>query len=147
MKKYLLILVATLAANFSEAKNLSAYFSYCLFYQPGSGPYVETYLNVAGSSVSLARDASGKLQGAIQVEWIFKQGEKIIHFDKYNLLSPPLADEKQPVRDFIDQQRVTLTNGKYTVHLKISDKQSGAQPFTATQELLVDFPEHTVALS
>jgi GWxTD domain-containing protein len=148
MKKSLLILIAFVFGVInSEGRSLSAFFSYCTFNQPGKGPYIETYLNVAGHSTVLKKNAENKFQGKIEVQWVYKQGDKIVHFDKYNLLSPAVEDTVKPVPDFVDQQRVMLPNGEYTVELKITDKGSFDQGFVSTQSFSINYPTDKVAIS
>ncbi len=148
MKKALLILVASLLVMLNvHGKNLNAYFSFCTFDQPGKSPYVETYLNVSGNTVQLIKNEENKLQGKIEVQWIYKQNEKIVHFDKYNLLSPPVDDASKPIPDFVDQQRVSLPNGDYVLELKITDRNSSAQGYVVTQPISVNFPVNKVNIS
>src|SRR6185295_5279008 len=63
MKKILLALIFAVVIHTAYGKNLSAFFSYCTFDQPGKSPYIETYLNVSGTSVQLGKNADNKLQG------------------------------------------------------------------------------------
>jgi len=148
MKKQLLILPALflLFLN-SEGRNLGAFFSYSTFNQPGKSPYIETYLHVEGNSVRLARNAENKLQGKIEVQWIYKQGDKIVHFDKYNLFGPAVEDTNKLISDFIDQQRVPLPNGEYVLELKITDKNSLEQSFTYTQNISINYTNDKVSIS
>src|SRR5690348_10782890 len=109
MKKLLFtVTLFILGLLHSEGRNVSAFFSYCTFNQPGKSPYVETYLQVDGSSVQLAANSEHKMLAKIEVQWIYRQDDKIVHFDKYNLLSPVIEDSSKSVPNFIDQQRVPL---------------------------------------
>ena len=148
MRQY--ILIFTLLASLiipAAGKNLNAYFSFCTFDQPGNSAYIETYLNVEGASVNVAGNPENKYQGKIEIQWIYKQKNKIIHFDKYNLLSPATNDISQKIPNFIDQQRVALPNGDYVLELKITDKNSSAQSYTATQEISIQYPSTKINIS
>jgi len=130
-----------------QARNLNAFFSHCTFSQPGKEPYVETYLTIAGNSVVLAKNKENNLQGKIEIQWVYKQGDKIVHFDKYNLLSPVVTDTSKPIQDFVDQQRVPLPNGDYTLELKITDKNSSSQGFNLTQPVSINYPQNKINIS
>ena len=61
---------------------------------------------------------------------VFKQGDKIVHFDKYNLHSPSVwIVLLQPVVDFIDLQSPTWYRN-YKIGIKIADKNSLDPPFS-----------------
>ena len=125
---------------------MKAYFTYCTFNAPESGSFVETYLTVVGNTVEYAPKEDGGYQGSIQVTLVFKQGEEIKDFKKYNLLSPVVADTADAV-NFIDQQRITLPNGQYDFEIVIADQNSDKAPFQFHQELEVDYPTDAVRIS
>jgi GWxTD domain-containing protein len=145
-KKLAVLLIALFILSDARAEKLSAYFSYCVFNLPSGTPFVETYLSAVGRSVHFVPNSNGKLQGAIEVKWVLKQSDKIISFDKYNLLSPEI-DSTTSRPDFIDQQRITAPNGSYVLELSISDKNSSEQGFTATQNIEVNFPADKISVS
>ena len=104
MKKlFTLLFISFSALQFSHAQ-LTAFMGYGTFDNPEGSPYLETYLKVLGGSSRLGELPSGKLQSKIEVKWIFKSGEKIVHFEKYNLLSPEIDPKDSLIPDFIDQQ-------------------------------------------
>ena len=148
MKKILLVVIGLVSiTQYTHGKNLNAFFSFCIFDQPGKSPYVETYLNVDGSSVKLAQNAESKWQGKIEVQWVYKQNDKIVHFDKYNLLGPAVASTSVSVPDFIDQQRVPLSNGNYILELKITDKNSADNSYSITQPVTINYADKGIHLS
>ncbi|MFM2136816.1 MAG: hypothetical protein RL021_2216 [Bacteroidota bacterium] len=145
---FLLLLVSPWIAATDASARLNAYFSYAAFDQPGGRPYLETYLQVTGTSVYFAPLPEGRYKGTIEVQWVFRKGDRIVTFDKYllhgpeldslGLLSPP---------DFLDVQRVPLDTGNYTVELSITDKHSDEQGFNVKQEISIRFPDNTVSIS
>ena len=147
MKKLFTLLFISLSAiQFSQAQ-LAAFMSYSSFDQPDGSPYLETYLKVLGASSQLVKLPSGKFQSKIEVKWIFKSGEKIVHFEKYNLLSPEIAPEDSLVPDFINQQRINLPNGVYNLELIIKDFNTADKEITVTKEIKIDFKKEKVAIS
>ena len=148
MKRIIIIFIASFFVfAHANAKNLKAYFSYCTFYSPEKGPYIETYLSVMGSSIVYQQNERGKMQGSIEITLIFKQGEKIRNFKKYNLLSPELDDTLGGYVNFIDQQRIALPNGNYSFEIQLADKYSNALPFKSTQAIEINYPDNMVSLS
>lgn len=148
MKKasFILVFLWLLAGLTGNARNLTAYFTYCTFHSPENGPYIETYLSVLGSSLNHVKNERGKYQGSILVTLIFKQGEEIKNFKKYNLLSPELDDTTKFV-NFIDQQRIALPNGSYNFEIEMQDKNSDAPPFRSMQAIEIKYPETEVTVS
>ncbi len=145
MKK-LLTLILVLCSQISFGA-LNAYFAYALFDQPSGSPYIETYLNVSGPTAVLVKNSNGLYQGKIEIQWIYKKGDSIVHFDKYNLLGPEQESSLASGTDFIDQQRVPLDVGEYQVELRIQDKNSDQPAFTAKQKIIVNFPKDKVSIS
>ncbi|MGB0888417.1 MAG: GWxTD domain-containing protein [Vicingaceae bacterium] len=147
MKQLLSILFICLFSFSSSAGNLKAYFTYCTFNSPADGPYIETYLNVIGGSAIYGKTAQNTFQGEIEITYIFKQGEEIIKFKKYNLLSPEISDSLSERVNFMDQQRIPLPNGNYQFDISIRDINSNDPPFNSTQKLIVDYPANKVSIS
>ncbi|MFM7016021.1 MAG: GWxTD domain-containing protein [Bacteroidota bacterium] len=130
------------------AKSLQAKFSWCAFYNPDNGPYVETYIEVTGQSCHFSKVASGKFCAAIEVTQVFYLGDSIKAFNKYNLLSPETEDTNRLVFDFTDQQRVALANGNYILELTIKDKNNPtAKPYVLKDKVKVDFYPTIVSIS
>ncbi len=147
MKKNLLLSGLLLLSVISAEANLSAFFSYCTFNVPGDKPYVETYLNITGTTAQLKVNSIGKKDATIEVQAVFKSGDQIVHFDKYNLHSPEFASDETVIPDFVDQQRVALPNGKYTLELTITDKNANQKAYKIQQAIEVNFPSDKVSMS
>lgn len=145
--KAFISLAAGLLLCLSSFSQLKAYFTYGTFFSPESGPYIETYLSVIGNSVKYQKTASGKFQGSIEITIVFKQGEEIKNFKKYNLLSPELNDTLNSFVNFIDQQRFLLPSANYTLELDISDVNSPVQPFKSIQQVSIDFSKEKISIS
>jgi GWxTD domain-containing protein len=145
MKRILILLLGMI--TFQGHAALNAYFSYATFDRPSSSPYIETYVHVSGQSVTLAENTFGKFQGKIEIQWVYKRSDSIIHYDKYNLLSPESETNSLKGKDFIDQQRVSLENGEYEIELRIKDLNSAEDAFTLRQKIKIDFPEDKISIS
>jgi GWxTD domain-containing protein len=149
MKKIIFILCFKLLffSGFAVGKNLKAILTYKTFYSAEKGPYVETYLSVAGSSVEYAKLANGKYQGKIEVNISFKLNNEVKYFDKYNLLSPEVDDTMKIGFNFIDEQRIQLNNGKYVMEISIADKNKEAKGFSSSDAVNIEYYPNIISVS
>ncbi len=131
----------------TEANRLNVFMSYTTFSSPESGPYVETYMVVDGSSVQLKLNQNNKYQASIQVIILFKKGEEIANYDKYELTSPELDDTTSVNFNFIDQQRYSLAEGIYDFELQIWDRNSDAKPYISLQPLVMEYSDDNLSIS
>ena len=125
----------------------NALIKYTTFYSPASGPYVETYLAVDGSSLDFSLNENNKYQASIQVLVLFRRNDEIANYDKYELFSPELDDTLDLRFNFIDQQRYSLSNGDYSFEIQIWDKNTEAKPFSTLSPVHLDFTEEKVSMS
>ena len=141
-----LIILLTVFSSL-HAKRLNAFLSYATFYSPESGPYIETYLTLEGKSAIYILNENNKYQATIQIIMLFKIGDEIVNYDKYELNSPELDDTLNINYNFIDQQRYTLANGNYEFEIQIWDKNSETKPYINLQPLVIDYPENEIIIS
>lgn len=128
-------------------KNLKANLMYRSFYSPEKGPYIETYISVFSKSVQFKKNQSGKFSGTINVNLAFKSIDKIVYADNYNLLSPEVEDTNKLDFNFLDQQRVLLPNGEYSLELVITDKNNVSQSYTLSEKFSINYPKDQVEIS
>jgi GWxTD domain-containing protein len=125
-----------------------ALFSHANFMMAGKSPYVESYLLVKGNSVKYAPNANGKFQASIEVILSVSEGDKIKFADRYNLLSPETEDTAKVGFNFLDQQRIPLPNGNYTLSVSIKDNNNPMhEKVEASEPLLVRFPADSMSIS
>ncbi|MCX6251643.1 MAG: GWxTD domain-containing protein [Bacteroidetes bacterium] len=146
MKKITVLLFVFLLPFLSEAKNLWAFLTYASFSSP-QGPYVETYLTVAGNTVKYLKKENGKYQASVNILITFKQKNVIKAFKKYELNSPEIDDSSKNDYQFIDEQRFQVANGTYDFEIQMSDKNKDVKPQPFTQVVTVDFPADKPAVS
>ena len=140
MKKSTIVFLFFLLPFLSEAKNLWAYLTYTTFNSP-EGPYVETYLSIAGNSVKFLKTEDGKYQAFVNILITFKDKDVVKAYKKYELKSPLIPDTSKMDFNFLDVQRFQLPNGSYDFEIQISDKNKDVKPAPYTQQVLVDFQE------
>lgn len=146
MKKSIFILVIFCLPFIMEGRNLWAFLTYSTFNSP-EGPYVETYLSVAGNSVKYNKTVNGKFQATVNILITFKQNNEIKAFKKYELNSPEIDDTTKVNYEFVDEQRFQLPNGTYDFELQITDKSKLVQPVPYSQSVVVDFPSDKPSFS
>ena len=150
MKNIILFLstLLTFIAGESTAKNLQAAFSYCAFYQPGKGPFVETYLAVDGKSVCYQAAPGGGFQAAIEITLIYRTKDSVQYFDKYNLLGPVISDTVESLQSFKDLQRIPLVNGNYEMSLTVKDLNNReTEAYTISQSISISFFPEIISIS
>ena len=134
MNKFLYFLITFCFFSQIKAQQLAANFDYSTF--NGATPYLETYISVNASTIIFSEQENGKYQGKIGIVLILTDNDGATKFfDKYELLSPELLDSNQVDFHFIDQQRIALAEGDYTLTLNIVDANSGDDPYTHQQEI------------
>ena len=110
MKKSLLLMILAcfiLGGPSASAKNLWAYLTYATFNSP-EGPYVETYLSIAGNSVKWVKQDNGKYKATVNVLMTFKDNNNIKAYKKYELNSKEVADTAHMNFQFYIQEIIIL---------------------------------------
>ncbi len=146
MKKYFFLSLIILLPFFTEAKSLWAFLTYSTFNSP-DGPYVETYLSIAGNSVIYVKKDNGKFQATVDIIMTFKLGNDIKAFKKYELKSPEIDDTTKNNYEFIDEQRFQIPNGSYNFEIQLADRNKQAKLTPFSQPVVIDFPEGTPGFS
>lgn len=147
MKRHILVIILVLLISQGFSKNIQAYLSYSTFNSPKDGPYIETYMSIYAKSVIFNKIAENKYQGSVGITMIFKQGNEVKDFKKYELKSPEVSDTTKLDFSFIDQQRVLLPNGDYNFELQIKDMSDNQPPLTDVIALKIDFPSDKINVS
>ncbi len=110
---------------FNPSKAIDASMSYATFKTSESG-FVEVFLHIVGQTTHFATRDSVNFQSEVEVLILFKQGEKIAHFDKFALKSPVITLE-DPMPNFIRQNRYALPDGEYSLEVEIKDQNKPDQ--------------------
>ncbi|MEI7662271.1 MAG: GWxTD domain-containing protein [Bacteroidota bacterium] len=135
----LLLLFLILNGIDSQAKNLWAFLTYSTFNSP-EGPYIETYLSVAGNSVVFVKKDNGKFQATVNILMTFKKDKEIKAFKKYELYSSEIDDTVNNNLYFVDQQRIAIQNGTYDFEIQLVDKNKITPAVPYSQAVTIDFP-------
>lgn len=151
MKKFFLIPMLCLTFAFSaiaQNKAIQSFLSYTTYAVPNGTPFIENAIAFDCSSVVYHQFEPGKYKATVEVQTIFKQGEKVCAFSKIALDSPVVTDTAKISGSFIDEQRFQLENGEYTMEITVKDLNNVKQiPFKGEQTVVVDFPADQPAVS
>ena len=142
---FLLLLILT-PSGFAQNKAVQSFFSYTTYLVPGKTPFVENALAFDCSSVVYKQFEPGKYKATVEIQTIFKQGEKVCNYSKIALDSPVVTDTAKISGAFLDQQRFSLENGEYTLEISVMDlNNSSKTPYKAEQTIVVNMPaDHPV---
>src|ERR1700744_1897816 len=146
MKKLFCLIIFITCLSINAYSNVKAYLNYAVFYGPGKGTYLETYLSIDGSSVIFLRKDGKKHQGKVHIEIDFLQDGKSILSSKYNLLSPEILDTNNKP-NFIDLQRYQLKLGTYQAEIKIADANDNKQEPVTKIDIVIAEPGDSIRLS
>ncbi len=150
MKRILLSLICLMAAISGIAQNkvVHSFLSSTTYNVPGGTPFIENAIAFDCSSVIYKQFEPGKFKATVEIQTIFKQGEKVCNFSKEALDSPVTADTTNIVGAFVDQQRFSLPNGEYAMEITVKDLNDSRQtPYTSTQTVVIDYPTDAPAVS
>ena len=151
MRKFILFSILICISSFSFAKKIQAFLAYSTFNSINEGGYIESYLAISANSINYIKTNSGKYQGSVEITLSFKKDSIVKSFKKYNLLSPEIADSSAKSNELffnlIDQQRISLPDGAYTMEIKIVDNNNLKSEIKNSQIIKIDFPKEKVSVS
>lgn len=147
MKYLIAAFLFSLGIQAQQNKKLQAIFGVNAFAVNGQSPYLETYLLVKGATVNSQINTSGRYQGSVEVQITLAEQDKVLYADRYTVFSPEVEDSLHIIPNFLDQQRISVPNGKYTIGLSIKDVLSDHKPLKTETEVDVNFPDQQISIS
>ena len=146
MKKILFPFIFLFVLNTAFAQNPDAYASFAVFNTPSNEPYIESYIAINPNSL-MKKKQNAELQTGAEVTIIIKQGEKIVNFDKFDLLAQPQKDSFY-VNNLMAQRRIAVPQGNYIYEVSVKDlNNQKAVTVLAPQSVSVDFNNEGVTIS
>ncbi len=131
------VLFIILSIPYLVFSQIRADFSFARFNAPGQSPYIETYFNFDGTSITYD-SVDGGFQSKVLVTLYFQQDSTIKNFKKYEISSPIIASIEDSKSDFIDKQRFALEQGKYTLNIELVDVHNPIDTIKANQEIFIN---------
>ncbi len=143
-----LFLSIVFLACLGNLQAVELFYQYSQFFAPEGGTYIETCLNIPTQSLELKENASGKLQGAVDVTIIFTdEAGEIKAYDKYNMLSPEFADKSEAQSALIDLKRFVLPPGNYSMEITYKDANAEAEASVVNTKVEVAFDKFAVEIA
>lgn len=142
--KYMFLVMLLL--NLRTTYAIDVYYRLASFNIPKDGPFIETYMTVAGQSVDYKK-VKGGFQCAVNVSVLISDANnKIVHAKKYNLNGPVFNDTTN-IPAFIDTQRYPLAGGAYTLEIIVNDVNKKQEPFKLVQVFKVNYSSYPIQVS
>lgn len=129
-----------------NASSIDVFYKLASFNIPKQGPFIETYMTIAGQSI-LFKKVAGGYQSAVSVNILISNDQnKIVQAKKYNLNGPVFKDTMD-IPAFIDTQRFPLASGAYTLELTVTDLNFEQPPFKLTQVFKIKYADYPIQAS
>ncbi len=147
MKKIVLLTTLLIFSLLTFSSNVKVAVFYNQYLDVDGQPYIETYFSLDPSSVILKANENGLFQGGVNILLLFQQGEKIMGYDKLRLLSTEISDTAALNPFSVQQSRIKLDTGAYTMKIEIVDINSPVDSikFTHNFEVTLNREEATVS--
>lgn len=147
MIRTIFIIVLTLCGLYSTAQNPSGYFHYAPYQSIDGTTYLETYLAIAGNSVTYKPIDEENEQASVEVTMVFKNDDVVKAYRKFILKSDEVDKKRQNKPSFLNLERFSLENGTYNFELTIKDNYVDSSKFTFKDIITIDIPNNELAMS
>lgn len=144
MKNCYLTILAFLCC-FSSNFALDSSISFATFKNGESGGYAEIYFHIVGRSNTFVpvNEDSTLWQSAVEVIVLFKKGERIVKYDKFQLNSP----KSETIIDFLDLKRYALENGRYDLEVIVEDVNKKGNTSEFKESIRVNYSDYRLQQS
>ncbi len=128
-------------------QEIKCWFEINRYNTPSETPFVEVLISVDASSLTF-KEANGMKNAGIEFTILFLQNDKVITYDKVDLLSPQIFLDNPGHFNLIAMRRIVLPNGRYDVEIKLKDVHNPDRITTYPPDsLTIHFEPGAVALS
>ena len=134
-------------SSISEAQNLKAFLYTANFNCPENEPYIETYICFDPNSVQLIKDENKKYYGELDIYIEITKDVHLIYNDHYSLKSPYFKDSIFNNLLFIDQHRIAIPNGQYSLSIKVKDIHYSSEVLEHKEQIIMEFEKNKLAFS
>lgn len=139
--KIISILTFLLLSNFLFAE-IDADVNHAVYYQDGK-PYLEVSIHIVGETLSSKKVLDNLVETRANVLITILQGEKIIDFEKFSIVSPKA---EKPI-DFIDLKRFVINPGTYNIKVEMTDQLNINNNFEFTKKVIINPLEQKLEIS
>lgn len=132
MRHYFILIFFILLATRADALDLSVQHA-C--FKSGERSYVELSIYIVGSSLTFQQVDSLLNQAAVDITVIFLNGEQVVQYDRYRLLS----DKLEIPGDLYHIGRYALASGAYTVEVEARDAADSTNSHRVVTQFEIGF--------
>lgn len=148
MKKILVVVFIQILTIQIWAQSPTGYFHSASFMDMDKQTYLETYLAIAGNSVVYRQIDDKKIQASVEVTMVFKNGDIVKGYRKFNLKSAKLDEDEAERPSFLHLDRFSLENGTYNFELKLKDNYAdSSEVFKFSDIITINIPKDELAFS
>ena len=134
MKRLLISAILCISTFYTTFAAVEASVSHACF-KGTPDNFIEFNIYIIGQSVKWNQVDTTDSQANVEVSILFKQGGKIVQFDKYAIKSPKALD---PI-NFVDVKRYGLKNGVYDIEVQFKDLNKAGNESVYRSNIIVDF--------
>lgn len=148
MRRYLLsfLVCSLLLAPALQAKKMGIEISYAEFMDAKDQGYLELYFALSGQSIDYKKQ-NGFYTGGVQITVALMQDSNVVAADKFNLKSPKLSDTNEFNQVFINQVRLPISPGTYTLSIDLQDINEPEEHYHLEQGIKTSLGGQQVAAS
>jgi GWxTD domain-containing protein len=148
MRKLLIVIFIQILTISIWAQSPTGYFHYASFMDMNKETYLETYLAIAGNSVVYKTVDEDKLQASVEVTMVFKNGDIVKGYRKFNLKSTKIEEDDPKRPPFLHLERFVLDNGTYNFELTLKDNfADSAEVFNFSDIISVNIEKEELSFS
>lgn len=139
IRSLLILFLLLVNMAFSYARQMGMEISYAQFMDEKNQGYMEMYFALAGQSIDYAQIHDNLFQGGARITVaIYKDSTTFVTGDKFRILSPELKDTINIPNVFINQIRLPLNKGHYTLKLDIRDINDTSEHYHYSQDITMN---------
>lgn len=140
------LICSLLLASGLQAKKIGIEISYAEFMNAKDQSYLELYFALSGSSIDYVEN-NGGFSGGVQVTVALMQDSLIVAADKFNIKSPVLQDTSDLAQVYINQVRLPVEPGTYTLSIDLQDLNEPEEKYHIEQGIETALGGEEVAAS
>jgi GWxTD domain-containing protein len=143
----LIVCFQSVQGQISPKGEIKCWFEINRYNTPSETPFVEVLLSVDASSLTFLEE-DGMKNAGFDFTILFLQNDKVITYDKVDLLSPDIFLNDPENFNLIGMRRIVLPNGSYDVEITVKDLHNPDRKISYPPDSLhIFFEPGAVALS
>ncbi len=147
MKNLFFAFMLVFAANILVAKQLNVAIFYNQYLNVNGQTYIETYFSLDPRSVVLAKNENNMWQGGIEILIVIEKEGQTVAYDKLQLNATESADTTILLPYTVQQSRIKLEAGTYTMKIELNDMATPKEPILLEQVIEINLDRSKLTTS